>query len=93
VRLVVRLLETGAYGKITNVCSGQGRQVRELVQYVAAQSGIDYQIVEPGEPPRKKDIVVGDPARFLELAGLAAPTSIEATLAAAWQRALIGRAR
>jgi UDP-glucose 4-epimerase len=91
VHLLLRLLERRAIGCIVNACSGEARRVRDMVRFIIEISGLDYEVVEQGAPPvaPDSDMVVGNPARFLSLSGLAHFTSIEDTLADAWRQALI----
>jgi GDP-4-dehydro-6-deoxy-D-mannose reductase len=87
--LIVRLVEDRISGELVNACSGQGQRVRDLVQFLIATSKLDYTVEEQGDPPApgQPDIVVGNPTRFLALAGIAAPSSVRETLAKAWLRA------
>jgi len=88
--LVVRLLELGSFGHVINVCSGQGRQVRELVTFLAGLSDLALEVDEQGGAPAKfeRDIVIGDPARFIAILGRDNLTPIEDVLVAAWRRAV-----
>ncbi|MDB5510706.1 MAG: NAD-dependent epimerase/dehydratase [Enterovirga sp.] len=90
VTLVRRLVAADLSQVVVNVCSGQGRSVREVIALLAAQSGEPIRVVErgPEPPPGTLDTAVGDPTRFLELSGLAAPTPVDAVLASAWQQAM-----
>jgi len=87
--LVIRLVEGRVSGELVNACSGQGQRIRDLIQFLIATSQRDYTVEEQGEPPApgQPDIVVGDPTRFLALAGIAAPSPVRDTLAKAWLRA------
>jgi hypothetical protein len=89
IELVVRLVEGRIFGELVNACSGEGECVRDLIQFLVTTSKLDYEVEEQGDPPVQgyQDIVVGEPTRFLALAGLAAPTSVRETLAKAWLRA------
>lgn len=93
VRLVLRLIEERAAGETVNACSGEGRRVRDLVEFVAALSGLDLSIVEEGSPPLddRPDAAVGDPTKFKTLTGLQELSSVEETLAAAWPLAAAAR--
>lgn len=89
VHLIQRLVAGDASGHLLNVCSGKGYRIRDLIQFLVTRSGLDYEVVETGEPPPvdRPDIIVGDPTRFLAASGLSSPTSILDTLARAWDRA------
>jgi GDP-4-dehydro-6-deoxy-D-mannose reductase len=87
--LIVRLIEHRVSGELVNACSGEGQRVRDLIQFLVATSKLNYVVEEQGHPPApgQTDIVVGDPTRFLALAGIAAPSSVRETLTRAWLRA------
>jgi nucleoside-diphosphate-sugar epimerase len=87
--LIVRLVEDRASGELVNACSGDGQRVRDLIRFLIATSKLDYTVEEQGEPPvpGQPNAVVGDPTRFLALAGIVAPSSVRETLAKAWLRA------
>jgi len=92
-KLIVRLVEGRVSGELVNACSGEGHCIRDLVRLLVAMSKRDYTIEEQGDlaAPGCRDIVVGDSARFLALAGIAAPTSVRDALAKAWLRATMQR--
>jgi GDP-4-dehydro-6-deoxy-D-mannose reductase len=88
--LVIRLFEQRQAGLVVNVCSGEGRCVRDLVRRILSASGMEVEIRESEAPTRKgpRDVVVGDAKRFLEMSDLAAPSPIEPILEAAWAHAV-----
>jgi GDP-4-dehydro-6-deoxy-D-mannose reductase len=89
VRDVVRayrlLLERGARGETYNVCTGQGRSIRSLLEILCARARVPISIVEDparyvATPPDRVELV-GDPAR-LEALGWAPRIPLEETLEA-----------
>lgn len=73
VRDVVRayrfLIEHGASGEAYNVCSGEARTIRSIVEELIALSGVDARIVIDPARVRQVDIprMVGNPSRLLAL--------------------------
>jgi nucleoside-diphosphate-sugar epimerase len=88
---VLSVLARPSAGGVTNVCSGLGRRIRDVIRLICEQSG-EYFGIEEGEPLPKSDEVdrvVGDPSRFLALIAPRQPGSVESTLRDAWRLALI----
>jgi GDP-4-dehydro-6-deoxy-D-mannose reductase len=75
VREVVRaytfLLERGVRGETYNVCSGQGRSIRSLLDLLCARARVPISIVEDPEryvaTPPDRVALIGDPARLAAL--------------------------
>ncbi|MEO9188471.1 MAG: NAD-dependent epimerase/dehydratase family protein [Acetobacteraceae bacterium] len=88
-RVIVRLIDRGDWGHVLNVCSGEGRRVRDLITFLVHHSGRDYKIIERGDPPTAEDVFIGDPTRLRALVGRTELESVEAVLADAWSRALM----
>lgn len=75
VRDVVRaywaLLDRGAAGEVYNVCSGQGRRIRDLLEVLLAASGTKVEVRVDKDRLRPSDVpaLVGDPARLRAATG------------------------
>lgn len=84
VRSYFALIEAGASGERYNVCSGQERTVRSLLDTLIELAGIEVEIrqdvarVRPSEQRR----AVGDPSKIRAATGWRATTSIRDSLAA-----------
>ena len=88
VRLVSRLVEGRRQGEIVNACSGVGHRVRDLIEFLSARTDPPLKVIEEGTPPAPDappDIIIGDPTRFLSLAQIEHPMSVESVLEAAWR--------
>jgi len=72
---------------ILNVCSGEGRVTRDLVMYLANRIDGLAIVEENFVAPKAADRIVGDPKRFLALAGLERPTPLEYVLDQVWPAA------
>jgi len=95
VRDVVRaywsLLEKGGGGQVFNVCSGQGRRIRELLDTLLGLARVEVEIRVDPERLRPVDVpaLVGDPSRLKALTGWEPRIPIETTLQdllADWRR-------
>jgi GDP-4-dehydro-6-deoxy-D-mannose reductase len=86
VRDVVRayppLLRQGEAGDVYNVCSGEGRSVRELAEAVAARAGVDVRLVVSEGRVRPSDVpsLVGCPDRVVDRTGWRPRLTMEETL-------------
>jgi GDP-4-dehydro-6-deoxy-D-mannose reductase len=75
VRDVVRaywaLLDRGAAGEVYNVCSGQGRRIRDLLDILLAASGTAVEVRVDPDRLRPSDVpaLVGNPRRLVEATG------------------------
>jgi GDP-4-dehydro-6-deoxy-D-mannose reductase len=82
IRAYHMLLQKGGTGEIYNVCSGQERSVRSLIEDLLQIAGVDAEIrsnpsrIRPGEQRR----AVGDPTKIRSELGWAPEWSIRATL-------------
>lgn len=87
--LILRLIEKPrAEFDIVNVCSGQGRSVRDVIRYLTDRIG-SIEMEEDGGlvVPKAGDRIVGNPACFLAAAGLEHPTPLEPVLDRIWPMA------
>lgn len=80
-RAYVVLAERGENGGVYNVCSGEARSLREIVEELVRLSGTGARIVVDPERVRPTDmrLLVGDPTRLLGL-GWAPEIPLEQTL-------------
>lgn len=67
-RAVVALALAESIEPIVNVCSGQGRSVRELVAAMLEAKGLDAEVVSLDQPAIP--VVIGDPTLLHKLTGL-----------------------
>ncbi len=86
VRDVVRaywaLLDRGVAGEVYNVCSGQGRRIRDLLEVLLAASGTKVEVRVDKDRLRPSDVpaLVGDPARLRAATGWKPRVSLEDSL-------------
>lgn len=76
-------------GDIINVCSGRGRPVRDVLERLAALTGLRVRIVSdaPFAIEQGPDIVIGDPRKRARLTGHDPDHDLDQTLCAAWEYA------
>ncbi|UVE17948.1 GDP-mannose 4,6-dehydratase [Pseudomonas sp. LS44] len=82
VEAYLRLLQSGRNGEIYNVCSGQERQVGQLITQLAELAGVTVQLVQDPTRMRRSEQrrVVGDSTKLHNETGWQPGISIEETL-------------
>jgi hypothetical protein len=90
--LVEAMVSQNKEGILTNACSGIPRRVRDLVHFLNRLPGGGFEISEDNDTPTSASIAIGDPTRFLALAGRSSPTDLEPVLSEAWRQAMDDRA-
>ena len=88
VHLLATLIQRDRNGVLVNVCSGEGRCVRDIVHRLNALAGHRFKIIEPTAQVHGANAIVGDPARFRALTGRVRPTPIEPLIRRAWREAI-----
>lgn len=68
---LMAIAESGASGRVYNICSGVGRTSREVVEALVGSSGLHVEIAEEssGSPRTGLDVSVGQPQRIAEACG------------------------
>ncbi len=98
VRDVVRaywaLLERGEAGAVYNVCSGQGRSIREMLDMLLGGSSVQVEVRVDPERLRPSDVptLVGDPSKLRADTGWEPRIPLERTLADLlddWRRRIV----
>lgn len=88
----VRILRGGFWGEVVNVCSGEPRTIRSVVESLVRMTGrpisveVDPSLVRPADVP----VSYGSWEKARELVGFVPATSLEQALAAAWESASQG---
>jgi nucleoside-diphosphate-sugar epimerase len=88
ITLLTALVRQERDGVLVNVCSGHGRQVREVIGFLNGLSAGRFTVREEGPLPTQASVIIGDPTRFLALAAMSEPTSVEPILRRAWREAV-----
>jgi nucleoside-diphosphate-sugar epimerase len=94
VRLILNLVEGRRQGEVVNACSGVGRRVRDLVEFLATRADPPIEVIEEEVPPgfdAPPDIAIGDPTHFFSVAEIQHATSVEGVLETAWHAAEAAR--
>ena len=83
VRAYLRLLERGVRGETYNVCSGEGRSIRSLLEVLRTRARVEISVVEDparyAPTPPGRVALVGDPGKLRAL-GWAPERSLEDTI-------------
>jgi NDP-hexose 4-ketoreductase len=89
---VERVIERDVWGSAINVCSGNGRTVRALLEATAAEIDRELRIDEAAAPPPLLDWSVGDPALCRERLGFTPSSDLGPLIwaAAAWVKTAAG---
>jgi GDP-4-dehydro-6-deoxy-D-mannose reductase len=84
VRAYFALLDRGASGEIYNVCSGEERSIRSIVERLAALAGVEIALEPQAVRLRKAEQrrMRGDPAKIRAATGWKATTPLDDSLAA-----------
>lgn len=82
IRAYLRLLDAGRSAEIYNVCSGVERNIRQLVEQMAAMVGVEVQLVQDAERLRRAEQrrVLGCSAKLQRETGWKPAITIEETL-------------
>jgi GDP-4-dehydro-6-deoxy-D-mannose reductase len=75
------IMETGAPGRFYNVCSGQGRLLRDVVAHFVSLARVDVSVEEDTVPtPHHRTSVIGNPSRITRELGWSPTVPFRVTL-------------
>jgi len=83
----VKLLQAGAWGEVFNICSGQTRSIRSILETLLSFAPRPLQVVEDPALKRSNDIPViyGDPTKARKRCGFTCKIALRDSLRSAWE--------
>ena len=86
VEAYVKLLQSGAWGEVFNICSGQATSIESIIQTLLSFSPRPMRVVEDESLKRPNDplVVVGDGAKARRVCGFSPSRTLHDALRAAW---------
>ncbi len=82
----VKLLASGKWGEVFNVCSGEAHSIESIIQILLSFSPEPIRIVEDENLKRANDlpVIIGDPSKAQAFCGRLSRISLHDSLRAAW---------